>query len=413
GIFRQFENPTFADLMIAIAVGFALTMILAVYWRGAWLLPEMVGAKALRVYFAVALIAFLACFGISTTANLSATGAVAAEQIVQADSIDAFDNAGAKATLYVERVVVPRDAIEARAELASQAETDEIAGRGPTGIGGAGSVSNSFGEASRIYGRAAASLHNLLGRARERSDELAATVAEMRVVQADDALSAEARATRLKLLSSQAIGDIRGLLALDPGRSIRAAADAIAAGVPPRSQARASSQARIAEISADMRAFAETLRAEANAIAALAPTVPEQVTPSQTEQLLAAALRMPALLMVAILIDACGFIAIGWRVALHSALQTRMEEEADEPGPTYATTDDIWRFTGFLGAMEAARREVEASDGTPRRGRPRKAPGATKRATKGNSSARPSAAKPAAKDASKSRKPRREGETDA
>lgn len=195
GIFSQFDNPTFADLMLSIVIGAALLAILAIFWIGAWLLPELVGGKALRVYAVVAVVGFLACFGVSTTANLSATGGVAALQIDQKEEIDRFDNEGAKVALYVDQLVVARDAIEARGELARQAESDEIAGRGPTGIGGAGSVSNSFGAARGIYVNAAITLDSVLERARSQSDALTSTVTEMRVIQADGALSQEERAT--------------------------------------------------------------------------------------------------------------------------------------------------------------------------------------------------------------------------
>ncbi|MEM7729676.1 MAG: hypothetical protein AAF311_10430 [Pseudomonadota bacterium] len=370
GVLQQFDNPTFADLMLSVVIGGALLAILAIFWTGAWLAPELAGKNAMRVYLVVAVLGFLACFGVSTTANLSATGGVASLQIGQKEEIDRFDNEGAEAALYVDQLVVARDAIAARAELARQAEADEIAGRGPTGIGGVGSVSNSFGAARVIYTTAAASLDTVLVRARSQVEALAATVAEMRVVQADGTLSPEERATQLKVLSSRAAGDIRGLLALDPARSIQAAADAIAVGVPPRSQASASSQARITEISADMRAFANTLRVEADRIATLTPEVPEQVTRSHTEVLIAAAWRMPALLMVAILLDGCGWIAIGWRVAIYSAVKTKMREEEEEDVPSYVTVMDLWRVAGFVDAITETRNRVERADGKRRRRNP-------------------------------------------
>lgn len=414
GIFSQFDNPTFADLMLSIVIGAALLAILAIFWIGAWLLPELVGGKALRVYAVVAVVGFLACFGVSTTANLSATGGVAALQIDQKEEIDRFDNEGAKVALYVDQLVVARDAVAARAELARQAESDEIAGRGPTGIGGAGSVSNSFGAAAGIYATAASGLDGVLERARSQAEALIATIAEMRVIQADGALSPEERATQLKILSSRAAGDIRGLLALDPARSIRTAADAISVGVPRRSQARTSSQARIAEISAEMRAFAATLRAEADRIAARAPKVPEQVTRSHTEVLIAAAWRMPALLMVAILLDGCGWIAIGWRVALYAALKTKIREETEEDGPSYVTVDDLWRVVGFVDVIAEARNRVESADGKPRRGRRAALPSKAKRqVTRALPKSGPrTASTRSSKTSAKSSKPREEGKAD-
>ncbi|MEM1427945.1 MAG: hypothetical protein AAGG09_00655 [Pseudomonadota bacterium] len=426
GIFAQFDNPTFADLVLSIVIGVALLCIRLIFWIGAWHLPQLAGKPSFSIYALVAVLGFSACAALSMTANLSATGSTAAVQIDQQEEINRFDNAGAKAVLYVDQAVVARDAIQSRAAIAKKAEADEIAGRGPTGIGGAGSVSNSFGEAAGIYETAAESLDTVLARARGQADALAATVAEMRTVQADAGMSAKERSTQLKILSSQASSDIRGLLALDPALSIRAAADAIAVGVPPRSQARASSQARIAEISADIRAFASVLEAEADRVAARAPQVPEQVARSHTEVLFAAATRMPALMMVAILLDACGWVAIGWRVAIYSALKARMRDEEDAPGPSYITITDVRRFTDFVDLMLAARNQVENADGKPRRGRRPALTSTVKRKTQTRILPKPdkpvAKAKPARKasgkasgsrSSSKATKQRGEGQSDA
>lgn len=83
--------------------------------------------------------------------------------------------------------------------------------------------------------------------------------------------------------------------------------------------------------------------------------------------------------MVAILLDSCGWVAIGWRVAIYAALKAKIHQETEEDGPSYVTVDDLWRVVGFVDVIAEARNRVESADGKPRRGRRAALPSKAKR----------------------------------
>ncbi|MEO0763916.1 MAG: hypothetical protein AAFZ09_19270 [Pseudomonadota bacterium] len=119
-----------------------------------------------------------------------------------------------------------------------------------------------------------------------------------------------------------------------------------------------------------MTAYAASLQAEAERIAALAPEIPEQTTLSPAERLIANMWRMPGLTMAALLLDLCGWIAIGFRMAIYTALRAKMEEEKGEEGPQYILVDDLRRLKGILEAADETRREIEDLRPAAKRGRP-------------------------------------------
>ncbi len=378
GYASQFDHPDLGVYLRCVALGFALWLIARTFWAGAWTLPALETRNPLLVYALVAFLGFFAFAIPSSLGSLSANGGGISLSVTQQLEIDGLDNRRQDFALYVGEMTLVQAAVADRAAQARSLEADEIAGRGPTGVPGVGSVSNSFGSSSATYRAAANLIAGSLDRAQGHIDALDTILAELRDLQANPDLSAPAKAAQLNVLSGQAIAEMRALLALDPARTIRAAAASIAQGVPPRSQTNPQSRARIAEISAGMRTYAAQLQAEADRIEALAPGLPQQITQSPAERLIETMWRMPGLTMAAILFDLCGWIAVGFRVALYQALKAKQREERDGSGPTYVTLDDIERSDAFEDRLEASRKRREARKSPPKRGRP-KGPGSTAR----------------------------------
>ena len=313
--------------------------------------------SALLVYALVGVLGFSAFAIPSSLGSLSANGGGISLSVTQQGEIDALDNSRQEFARYVSELELIRSALDDRADQASRLQADEIAGRGPTGVAGVGSVSNSYGSAASIYGSAADLVGDALSQASGHIAVLDAILAEMRVFQASPEQSGPETAARLNILSGQAIAEMRALLALDPSRTIRAAAASVAQGVPPRSQANAQSQQRINEISAGMRAYAAQLAAEADRIEALAPELPQQSTQSPAERLIETMWRTPGPTMAAILFDLCGWIAVGFRLALYQALKAKLREENDRPVPTYVTLDDFERVEEFVKRTEETKKK--------------------------------------------------------
>ncbi|MEM6680436.1 MAG: hypothetical protein AAF675_21425 [Pseudomonadota bacterium] len=290
--------------------------------------------------------------------------------MTQSARIDALANAGQDFALYGSQMAVIRAALAERRDQAGAAAEAEISGRGPTGVPGAGPVSNAFRAAESKYAEAADLLDAALSKGEDHVARLGETITAMRTVQVDPDLSRAERSAKLKALTGTAIGEMRALLALDPARSITAAAGIVATGVPEPSRAPASSRARIAEIRGGMTAYAASLQAEAERIAALAPEIPEQTTLSPAERLIANMWRMPGLTMAALLLDLAAWITFGFRMAIYTALRAKMEEEKGEAGPQYILVDDLRRLKGILQAADETRREIEDLRPVARRGRP-------------------------------------------
>lgn len=371
GLFSQFDDPTFSQLLLCCGVGVALLMIASSFWQGAWHVPHLETKRPLLVYALVATLGFGSYVVVSGTANLSATAGQSSLELNQNDTTDALENSGQSAKSYVDQMRVAQSGLEEQAVLARQLEQAEITGQGPTGVPGRGSVSNSFAASAGKYDQAATSLERALVAADARLTAFETIVAELRAVQAEPNESRADKTARLKVLSGQAIREMRALLSLDPARSIRAAAASIAAGVPAQSRANAQSQARIAEINANMRTYAGQMEAEADRIAALAPSIPEQSTLSTAERLLQTMWRLPAWTAVALLLDAMGWVCVGFRVALYQALKAKLAEEAANPDDFVVTPDDFERLERAVKRAEESRNYIEAVKEAPKRGRPR------------------------------------------
>lgn len=370
GFAGQFDDPDLGVYLRCAALGFALWLIARTFWAGAWLLPALEAKRSIIVYVLVAVLGFSMFGSVSVIGSLSATGSEISEGLTENANIDQLDNASQDFAFYVGELTVVGGALEAQAAQAQRSQGAEVSGNGPTGVPGVGSVSNSFGEAARIYGQAALSLIQTLNKAQSHIAKIDAALTNMRVVQSDTQLSRADKAARLKDLSRSAIGEMRGLLSLDPARSIKAAANSIAAGVATRSNTNPRSAARIAEISVSMRTFAAGLVIEADRIASLVPDLPEQMTLSPAEKLLATMWRMPGLTLAALLMDACGWIAIGFRMSVYLALKAKIAEETARPVPNFVTLEEFWRVEEFVARAAEAKKRVEDARGAPKRGRP-------------------------------------------
>ncbi|MEL6201920.1 MAG: hypothetical protein AAFR39_06125 [Pseudomonadota bacterium] len=371
GFASQFDYQDFATYLRCGALGFALWLIARTFWAGAWTLPALETKNPLLVYAFVAVVGFTAFAVPSTLGSLLANGGGVSVSVTQQENVDRIDNARQDFALYIGELPLAQVGLEDRATQARAFQTDEIAGRGPTGIGGVGSVSNSFGASAAIYDQAADILSAATTRSKIHIQALDTIMGELRAVQIDPQLTGSERDARLKLLSGRAIAEMRALLALDPARALRTAASKIAEGVPQRSDARPSSQARIAEISASMRAHAAQLMAEADRIAALAPDLPQQVTLSPAERILETMWRMPGLTMAALLFDLCGWVAVFFRVALYMALKAKLAEEGRKPGSPFIYLDEMDRAAEFMKHAEETRARMADDKPGPKRGRPK------------------------------------------
>lgn len=370
GFAQQHDTITLEVWLRCLVLGFALWLIARTFWKGAWLLPAFETKNTLKIYAVVAVLGFGMFAAVSVPGSLGATGGGIAREVTQSANIDKLANAGQEFAAYVDQMAVTHAALLERRDQANATRDAEIAGAGPTGAPGPGPVSNAFGAAGGKYQQGADLLGAALGKAKLEADALSTIVQEMRDVQADPALAQTTKSAQLKALSGQAIGKMRALLALDPARSIAAAAAIISEGVPQPNRANPSSRERIADLNAEMTAYATTLVDEARLIAGLAPAVPELTTLSPSERLFANMWRMPGLTMAALLMDLCGWIAVGFRVAIYQALKAKLREEAAKPAERVITASDFEKIEHILLRAEESRRLIEDLRPTAKRGRP-------------------------------------------
>lgn len=371
GFAGQFPNPDLTAYLRCAAVGLGLFCITTSFWAACWTLPIMETRKALFTYTISVIVFFPMFWVVSSLGSLGATGSDISDDLIQSGYVDELDNTSQEFALFVSEVDVSRAALTERADQAFALESAEVAGNGPTGVPGVGSVSNSYGEAGRTYARAADILAAALARAETHVAAIDSALAKLRAVGVSEDLDRAERAARAKDLSRTVINEMRALLALDPARTVGAAAQNIAQGVPARSGVNAASQQRIAEISAAMRAYAATMEVEALRIAALTPAIPEQTTLSTAERLIATMWRMPGLTMSALLLDGAGFLIIFFRHSMYQALYAKKREETERPVASYITIADLVRFGDFIELAEDAKRRVEDAKAAPKRGRPR------------------------------------------
>lgn len=370
GFTGQYDTITLEVWLRCLVLGLGLWLIARTFWKGAWLLPDLETKHTLKIYALVAVLGFAMFAGVSVPGSLSATGGGIAQELTQSENADKLANAGQEFAAYVDQMAVTHGALLERRDQANGARDAEIAGAGPTGVPGRGPVSNAFGAAGGKYQQGADLLGSALGKAKIKIEELNAIIEEMRELQADTAVAKGARNARLKALSGQSISAMRALLALDPARSVTAAASIIADGVPEPNKANPNSHQRIAELNAEMSAYAATLGAEAERIASEVPHVPALTTLSPSERLFSNMWRMPGLTLAALLLDLCGWIAVGFRLAIYQALRTKLQEEAAKPAEAYIAPSDFEKVEHILLRAEESRRLIEDLRPAAKRGRP-------------------------------------------
>lgn len=371
GLFREIDTPSIDDALLCAVLAFALFLYASAFWAGAWHLADMLHKNSMRVCSIIAVFGFVFYGAVSITANLSATNGEASLSLVQQGMTDEIEQAEQAAGAYVGQMRITRAGVAEQADLARRSEQDEIAGRGPTGIPGRGSVSNSYAAAAVRYDQAVALIDGVLSQTDAHLEALQTMIAEMRSLQIDVELRSQEKGARLRVLSGQALSELRKLLALDPARTIRAAAGDIAAGVPNRSDTNAASQVRIEEISDAMRAYAARLDTEADRIADLAPAIPELTTLSTSERLWQTVLRTPAWTALALLLDFVGWLCVLFRVAMRKEYRAREAAEEADTRPMYITTADIWRYEGLSERILDSMRRIEELKAAPKRGRPK------------------------------------------
>ncbi|MEM9238470.1 MAG: hypothetical protein AAGB07_00715 [Pseudomonadota bacterium] len=372
GIAGQFQSADFDDYALAALFGFSLWLICSGFWYGAWQAPVMSYKNPTRFFGFMVVAGFCGYAGISVTANFTATAGKAAVELTQQRTINAFDNAGAEAASFVREIGSAQAATADRATQAARLQRLEADGGGPTGVAGRGSVYNAYGLSHGTYTQAAELIATMLKQAERRMAALQVSIAELRQVQADSNLNPSEKEVQIKILSAKTLDEMRGLLALDPIGTLREAAASIARGVPPQSGAPASSQARINEISADMRRYAQNLEGIAERLSANTPALPSQVTLSTTEQLWASAASLPALTALALLLDLSGFIFCGFRLALYRNLNAKVAEEDASDAPTVLLVEDILNTEFIVQRAAEARARIESARAPSKRGRPRK-----------------------------------------
>ncbi|MGD1922802.1 MAG: hypothetical protein ACFB03_01245 [Paracoccaceae bacterium] len=372
GYAGQYDQPTLEVYLRCLAIGFALWLITRTFWAGAWVLPMLETKRTIATYAVVAVIGFACFFGVSSIGSLGATGGGISDEITQSKNTDELENFGQAFGIYSDQMSVTAAALAERADQAEAFAEAEIAGQGPTGVAGAGPVSNAFYASRGKYADAADLLEEAQSRASAHQTRLSEIIAEMRDVQVDAELGRGARSAKLKSLSGQAISEMRALLALDPARSITAAAEIIATGVPEPSRANDSSRARIADIRAEMEGYAASLRMEAQRIAAMKPELPQLVTLSPSEKLIANMWRMPGLTMAALLLDLCGWIAVGFRLAIYEALKACIARENANDAPEFIMTRDLRNVVHVIREVRDSQKAIEDSRPTAKRGRPPK-----------------------------------------
>lgn len=366
GFVAGYDEPTLATYLAGLLFGIGVYLIARIFWLGAWILPEITNKSALTVYAVVAVLGFAAFVGVSYVGNQKFVAGSLSEQLAEDDRTDELANHAQEIGAFVARMAGARDDILKREEAADAAATTEAGGNGPTGSRGTGPVYRSFLAAAGKYRAARELLDAKLEAASALNARLASALEAMRAVREEEELGKAARKRRIKTLEGQAISAMRELLTLDPAGTLAAAASIVAGGVPEQSGAGASSRARIEEIAADMRLYAERLAAQAAEIGARIPELPAQHTNSQAEHLLTNAWRMPGLSLAALLFDAAGWVLVGFRAAAYQALRARDEAERTTGYDDYIMGHELDRFERIAGRVALTRVILdELENGSP------------------------------------------------
>lgn len=358
GIAHQAETPTLESYMTGAVFGFAVWIVSQGFWAGAWLLPLYTTRMVLGLFLFVAFYGCVMLGTVSVFSNQKFLSAEISEGLSQSDEIDEIATARQSAGAYFRQLdPIQAGLVQQQAGHAVLA-TQENDGTGPTGQRGTGPVYNTYLTASGQYQKAARLVKDQLAKANRIDAQIADTLVALREVQADPALTAGERRTKLRILKATAFDHLRRMVDIDPGATVRAAAALIAQGVPQQSNARATSQARIAEIRADMISEARRLERQAEELAAQTVDLPKPKTNSQAQDLISNFLRLPGLTMAAFAFDFVGWVFIGFRTVAYAALRKRDETEIDRNYDVYITPQDIERIEMFNDRMLEARERL-------------------------------------------------------
>ena len=155
GFAGQFQNPDLTVYLRCAAVGAALLAITTAFWAACWTLPIMETRKALITYTISVQSCSSRCSGWSHRSAVLARPDQTSARIWFRAAILTSSITPAR-TLRFMRVRLMSFArgcwnVQIRPLILRH---PEIAGDGPTGVSGAGSVSHSFGETGRSYTRA-------------------------------------------------------------------------------------------------------------------------------------------------------------------------------------------------------------------------------------------------------------------
>lgn len=373
GFVAGFDDPTPSTYLIGVAFGFGVWVIARGFWHGAWLLPEIIHKNLLAIYCVTAFLGFGTYGAVSYIGNQKVVAGGVSQDLAEEDRIDGLTNDSQDLIAFLGGLAAIASELAEREDQAMRTADAEAGGGGPSGARGEGPVYFSLIASAGAFKSAKELIEDGAMRADAVGQDLATMLAAMRDLRADPELGRGERRARLKTAEGEILAAMRRGLAVNPHGLIEAAAQLIAVGVQVPSNARGASITRIAEISADMAAYAEVLKAKAERLAVEEPELPEQSSQSQEEHLIANALRMPGLSLAAALFDACGWIIILFRYAAYRSLRARDEEENEKQYDAFVTVRDFKRIEDMtLRARMAQTRLLEAPEDAPRPpGRPR------------------------------------------
>ncbi len=367
GFLNQFPDAGLFEFSMALLFGFSVWLIAKMFWLGAWILPQfMLSGSLLAAYIVVAVFGFSAFGTISYFGNQRAIAGEVSQSLSDETRADALENNGGEATAYLALLQPVAAELAARTSQANASASAEVAGNGPTGVGGAGPVYRSFLNSSRRYAEAQSLVENTLRAGERLSQQLSGQLENLRSISQDGELTAGQKRTQIKIAAGQVIDTINQIRSLNPAGTVRAAAQTVAQGVPNQSGASSSSQARISEIRSSMVSYARTLDARANEIAERLPSAPQAFSLSQEEGLIDNIFRIPGLSMAALFFDFCGWIVIGFRYVAYHALRRRDQAEHSQKYNAYLTLDDLKRIEAMAQHVTETRRSLqEMRDVTP------------------------------------------------
>lgn len=329
GYLTRFDEPSLSTYFVCALLMLGTGIIANAFWKGAWQLPLHTSGNLIAGFAVVSVLGFLSLMAVSVPGNMLFLFGEQSEATALEDQINNHGNAARPIAAHFGALEREKAKLEALAQDARALQDREKAGAGPTGSGGAGPVSNSYGNAAGRYTDAAGILETVLTTAAGRMSDIQSALDGMREVRSDRDIGQAERTRQFRSLERDAIDAMSALRALDPGGTLRAAADVVAQGIPEPARAPATSRDIIASIRAEMMAIAAQMRIAADQLDTVVIEIPAQFSATRAENLWDNAFRFPALAMAAILFDACGFLAIFFRTLAYWALRRASRTDFD------------------------------------------------------------------------------------